>query len=120
MFPLAIGLGIYSYLIFFVGLLGWLYKPVIIVITLGYILLIIICNFKFKIFNEFSISNLKNKQINFSKGELLLLTLFGLQVLVNLIGALGPELAFDALWYHLTIPKLFLAFHRIGYIPGGL
>ena len=29
------------------------------------------------------------------------------QILVNLIGALGPELGFDALWYHLTEAKLF-------------
>lgn len=40
--------------------------------------------------------------------------------LVNLVGALGPELGFDALWYHLTIPKLYLMWGRIDFIPGGL
>lgn len=40
--------------------------------------------------------------------------------LVNLLGAFGPELAFDALWYHLTIPKLYLDAQRIFHIPGGL
>lgn len=39
---------------------------------------------------------------------------------VNLIGALGPELSFDALWYHLTLPQLFLQHHMIYHIPGGL
>jgi len=42
------------------------------------------------------------------------------QALINLVGALGPELAFDALWYHLTLPKIYLLNHSISYIPGGL
>src|SRR3989344_8285715 len=40
--------------------------------------------------------------------------------LINLIGALGPEFSFDALWYHLTIPKIFINEHKIFFIPGGL
>ena len=36
------------------------------------------------------------------------------------MGALGPEIGFDALWYHLTIPKLYLENNSIFYIPGGL
>lgn len=39
---------------------------------------------------------------------------------VNLVGAFGPELGFDALWYHLTIPKLYLSAGQIYHIPGGL
>lgn len=39
---------------------------------------------------------------------------------VNLIGALGPELGFDSLWYHLTLPKIYLNFERIVYLPGNL
>lgn len=39
---------------------------------------------------------------------------------VNFIGAFGPELGFDALWYHLTIPKIYLALQQIKFIPGGL
>ena len=42
-----------------------------------------------------------------------------IQVAVNLVGALGPELGFDALWYHLTLPKLWLLKHQ-WYFPGGL
>ena len=41
-------------------------------------------------------------------------------VLVNFVAVLGPELGFDALWYHLTIPKLYLIWNQIKYIPGGL
>lgn len=40
--------------------------------------------------------------------------------LVNLIGALGPEIFYDALWYHLTLPKLYLAMSKIAFIPGDL
>lgn len=39
---------------------------------------------------------------------------------INLLGALCPELGFDALWYHLTIPKLYLDWGQIKIIPGGL
>ncbi|MBI4092054.1 MAG: hypothetical protein HY427_02515, partial [Candidatus Levybacteria bacterium] len=40
--------------------------------------------------------------------------------IINLVGALGPELAFDALWYHLTIPKLYIQEGEIFFIPGNL
>lgn len=46
--------------------------------------------------------------------------LLAAQALVNLIGALGPEVGFDALWYHLTIPKLYLLAGKIYHVPGGL
>jgi len=49
-----------------------------------------------------------------------LLALLLTQVLVNLIGALGPELGFDALWYHLTEAKLFLQRHSLNPIAGNL
>ncbi len=54
------------------------------------------------------------------KLESLLLGLLLLQTLINLVGALGPELGFDALWYHLTSAKLFLENKSINPIPGNL
>lgn len=39
---------------------------------------------------------------------------------INLLGALSPEVGFDALWYHLTLPKLYLEAGRIYYVSGGL
>ena len=39
---------------------------------------------------------------------------------VNIIGVLGSELGFDALWYHLTLPKTYLAQHQVMHIPGSL
>ena len=53
------------------------------------------------------------------KLELLLIMTLAIQGGVNLIGALGPELGFDALWYHLTIPKLYLEQGKV-FIPGNL
>lgn len=50
----------------------------------------------------------------------LLITLIIIQILVNLIGSLGPELGFDALWYHLTEAKIFLVNKSINPIPGNL
>lgn len=47
-------------------------------------------------------------------------TIFLIQVLVNLVGALGPELSFDALWYHLPIARLIAERGWWGVIPGGL
>lgn len=38
---------------------------------------------------------------------------------VNFIAVLGPELGFDALWYHLTLPQLFINTHR-WFFDGGL
>lgn len=58
--------------------------------------------------------------MNSKKLANLFLFLIALQALVNLIGALGPELGFDALWYHLTNAKLFLQRRSIAPISGNL
>jgi len=127
MFTLAILIGIYSYLIFAVGLLGILYKPIIILITTIYILTTLYYYRKqvkmnllrcFETFKE-----IQKSPVNSIKRNLLLTILLSMllsQGIVNLVGALGPELAFDALWYHLTIPKLYLENHSVFYVPGGL
>lgn len=54
------------------------------------------------------------------KLDKLFLGLLVVQALVNLIGALGPELGFDALWYHLTEAKLFWQRGSIAPLPGNL
>jgi hypothetical protein len=42
-----------------------------------------------------------------------------LLVILNLFLVFTPEMGFDALWYHLTLPKLWLLKHQ-WYFPGGL
>ena len=53
-------------------------------------------------------------------GKQALRAIFWTQAGVNFIGALGPELSFDALWYHLPIARLLAERGWWGVIPGGL
>ncbi len=117
MFIFALLIGIYSYIIFALGINGLLYKNVAIWSAL------IFWSLAFYWYRNNIIKTIKYiKPISRLKNKLLLLfaLIFILQVGINFIGALGPELAFDALWYHLTLPKLYLEHHSISYIPGGL
>ena len=119
MFSLAILIGIYSYIIFALGLSGLLFKNYIVSITVLYLLF---CSYWYRkpltsfviIFFD-SIKRARNNVL-----APIFIGIFFLQAFINLVGALGPELGFDALWYHLTIPKLYLENHSVFYIPGGL
>lgn len=53
------------------------------------------------------------------KSVLISLVLLLLLALVNLLPVFAPEIGFDALWYHLTLPKLYLWYRR-WYFEGGL
>lgn len=48
------------------------------------------------------------------------LSLILLALVVSFLASLVPETGFDALWYHLTIPKLYLQNGGVYHIPGGL
>lgn len=117
MFALAILLGIYSFVLFLLGILGLLYPQIIFIATILFVLL----SFYYfrKEIREFK-QTLKKRKFDLDNFSKLILILISAQALVNFIGALGPELSFDALWYHLTLPKIFLEAHRIFHIPGGL
>lgn len=109
MFYLAILLGTFGEVIFLLGRLGILGKFEIGIISLVFVIIgvtfgIKACKFENKI---------KNSIWDWS-----LLAVISSQLLVNLIGSLGPELAFDSLWYHLTLPKLYLLNESIKYFPG--
>lgn len=115
MFTIAVLIGIYSYLIFSIGLLGLLKIKIVLILSIVYFFLALRFfkkheNIKFKV----------SSRIFNSKLFLFFSLIFLLQVFVNLIGALGPELGFDALWYHLTLPKLYILNNTIMHIPGGL
>ncbi len=112
MFTIALLVGIYSYIIFTLGILGLLYKETILICSLIFLFCTIFYFRKHK--DDLPKVNFKSKKIR------PYVVLFCIMALVNLIGALGPELSFDALWYHLTIPKIFIQNHAVFYIPGGL
>ncbi len=114
MFALGLIIGGFAYLIFFLGVLGLAYKQVLAGFTIlfGVIPIFIFRKPLARIFSHI--------KFNLTKLQLFLLVILIAQSGINLIGALGPELAFDSLWYHLTIPKLYLQHHSIYFIPGWL
>ncbi len=115
MFSLAILIGIYSYVIFSLGVLGLLNKNIVGLLSVVFVFGTIIYFFKtFRITKQNLTPAFKNKF------TFLLLALLFVQAIINFIGAFGPELSFDALWYHLTLPKLFIQNHSIIHIPGSL
>jgi len=134
MFVTAVLIGIYSYLILALGLIGVLYRQNIIILTIIYISVLIFLYRTYVIRSIYLVfervkrveklignsSRLRSNNKNVNIFTLVFLGLIISQAFVNLIGSLGPELGFDALWYHLTIPKLYLDNHSIFYIPGGL
>lgn len=118
MFTLAFFIGIYSYGIYALGLLGLLYWQLVLSCTLAFVGILLYRNRKIVL--EKSQQIYKELFSIHDNVFLFLLLLIGIQSAVNLVGALGPELGFDALWYHLTLPKLYLDNHTIFHIPGGL
>ena len=115
MLKLAFLIGIYSYLIYLLGLTHYLRKDFIIVITIAYLLISFFYFWK-KEFIKFKYY----KKLKLSNFSLFIFLLLFLEAIVNLIGVLGPEISFDALWYHLTLPKIFLQNQNLFHIPGGL
>lgn len=114
MYRFAIYIGIYSYFIFLLGIIGFLN---IYIINFSFLLFtIFIISYYKEILNYKILSNFKKQNLIFK----LLFFIFILLIFVNLLGVLGPELAYDALWYHLTFPKLWLKANEIDYISGGL
>lgn len=127
MFTLALSIGIYSYLIFALGLLSLLYKPIIFTIAILFSFIVTFVYWKqvkmnwFKCFE--TLKQIQKMNLVFIKRNLLLIVALStlvLQGIINFIGTLGPELGFDALWYHLTLPKIYLLHHQIVHIPGSL
>ena len=107
-------IAIYAYVIFLIGVIGLLYQPVILGVTILYAVGVSVYLRRRRLFP----SRQSHQRVTASE-KLLLLLLF-IQGLVALLGVLGPEIGFDALWYHLTLPKLYLQNHLISHIPGGL
>ena len=113
MFEIAFLIGIYSYLIFFLGVLGVLYKNNIFVVTAVYLIIVLYYFFKKKRLHNLG-------KIKFDRFSIFLIVLISAQALVNFIGVLAPEISFDSLWYHLVLPKIFLINHAVSHISGGL
>ncbi len=118
MFAIAILIGIYSYGIFLLGLLGLLYPKVILIFSV----LFTAATFYLQRRSIGVIRAVREVWEEAKRNTLCILLLLFLiaQGIINFIGALGPEHSFDALWYHLTLPKLYLTYHTIMHFPGGV
>lgn len=119
MFQFAFLIGIYSYIIFSLGILHLLNRNLIFFVTVLFLFLTLIIT-KNAIFHLWIYIRKYKLNIQNRKLTAFLVALILIQVSINLIGALGPELGFDALWYHLTMPKIYLQLGRIFYIGGHL
>ncbi len=109
---LAFIIGIYSYVILLLGMFSLLYPVPVIVATIPFAIAL------------FYLIHKKTSKFKFiyalDNSEKAILLMLVIAVGVNAIGALGPELAFDALWYHATFAKIYALNHAISYLPGNL
>src|SRR6266498_1093258 len=103
MFKLAVLIGLFSYSVFVLGLLHLLNRPFLFVLCLIFAV-IFLTLFSKKI-------RLKSEYYFKDRINILLAFLLSVQIVINFIGVLGPEISFDALWYHLTLPKLYFLMH---------
>lgn len=111
LFIFAVLVSSYAYSLFIAGILKILNAEAIYISTII---------FSFLLFAAI-LRHLKIKKMIFLFNKFFyLLFLFLIIALINFIGVLGPELGFDALWYHLTIPKLYIENESIFFIDGGL
>ena len=103
MFTLAVFIGIYSYVLMGLGLAG--------LMTAGWI------GGVTAVFGLGSLVWMKSVKLNVKWTWWWAMIV--VQALVNLVGTMGSELGFDALWYHLTIPRIWLLEHKIFFIAKG-
>lgn len=108
----ALLLGIFAYGVFFLGVLGLFNTELLFWCSFIYWGSVSIIFFRYLVFNY--------RNFAFDRITLFILFVISLSLFVNLIGALGPELAFDSLWYHLVLPKLYLEYGKIQFFSGGL
>jgi len=117
LFSLGFGLAGLGYLVYFLGLAGFISRPVVwaLFLLLATFLAREATYYLKEIWQRVSLSNLRLKREN-----LFIFIISGLivsHIIFNLIGALAPETVFDAIWYHLALPKIYLANQRIFFVP---
>lgn len=113
--------GVLSFAVYFLGLAGLWYRPTLWGVFALVLAALVWYVYKNKIFQKEKKFFQSLPQI-FKKEKFLLipLALILIFIILNFIGAMAPEKEFDALWYHLTIPKIYLFDHRVHFIPGDL
>jgi 4-amino-4-deoxy-L-arabinose transferase-like glycosyltransferase len=121
MFALAIYLGSYAYAVFTMGMLSKLSFINVLVITLLWLFFGLWLVYERKALIARLLTRFAQDLLAMLENEpwwRLIVILLATSFLALLIGALGPELQHDALWYHLTLPKLYLQEGKIAFFPG--
>jgi len=109
----GLGLGLLSLGILTVGLIGMIY-PVVFLLAM----LIITFFLRHQIFAW--LKDWSNLGLVFKTSGKFGKTIAGIMLIIlgfTLIDSLAPPIRFDALVYHLTLPKIYLISHRFEYIP---
>lgn len=114
MVRLGLFIGFFAVSISLLGFLSLFSRIYILAVSLLFLVLFIFA------FRHSLVSVMNLRDVDLSKYEKILSTLLIAFALVAFWGVLTPEIAFDSLWYHLTIPKLYLERGEIYFIPGGL
>lgn len=116
-FGIGIGLGILAYVVYGLGLVSVLTQPVLwaaVIIPLGVFSADIGAIIRLSLDGVRSLLAVLIGRWGWFYAAISWMML--LNIILNLIGALAPEIIFDAIWYHLTMPKYYLAAHKVYYI----
>jgi 4-amino-4-deoxy-L-arabinose transferase-like glycosyltransferase len=118
-FSAGLGLGLFTYAILALAFLGLLHAWLVwlILVVLGIALFQDIwCSIKNhwkRLSRLFTVGfSMKNRA-----ADILLISLISIYLLINLIGALAPEIEPDSLVYHLYVPRVYIQNHRLVYVP---
>ncbi len=113
LFSTTIGYATFSFLTLFIGIIGFLYPLLFHVI----IFISLIIGFT-EIRNLLTSLGIKMGKIK-PKFNLkwALIFIISIMVILNMFATIAPPFTWDAMYYHLAIPKLAIKEHKISYIP---
>ena len=112
MFSLAILVGSLAYFILLLGTFGWLKIALVKGVSLVWLMVFGVWLWQRRGKFDSLVRLFFEDKVTKISGLLLLVA-----IVINLIGALGPEINFDSLWYHLTLPKVYLMRERVEIFP---
>lgn len=117
MILLGLFFGIYGFLLYQLGLAGVLSLHSVQIITICFLVVLLY------VYWRSAVSELRSfpRRVSMiSLPEKVFVVLLFFMGLINILGVLGPEISFDALWYHLTLAKLYILQQTGFFVPGGL